>query len=135
MKIEKQVVSLELAKKLKELEVKQESLWWWIKSYDRGLNETMEWIVSEYDLSQWDGSHIEEQYSAFTVAELGEMLPNAIDINILRCMKTIRGEYICQYRANDVEGGKELCYTQADTEANARAKMVLYLVKEGKLKF
>ena len=133
MKIEKQVVSLELAKKLKELEVKQESLWWWIKSYDRGLNETMEWIVSEYDLSQWDGSHIEEQYSAFTCGELGEKLKEFFNPHSkyrLTCEVIFKEDY---WQIWDLDSSKIIDFS--DTEANARAKMVLYLVKEGLLKF
>jgi hypothetical protein len=67
MKLEQQVVSLELAKKLKELGVKQESLFYW----NRHKSE-ISWGLSQTNcskISHW------ETISAFTVAELGELLP------------------------------------------------------------
>lgn len=77
MKLEKQVVSLKLAKKLKKLGVKQESLFYWVYSNierkyvivskpDTGINHE--------DLGDWEY----EVYSAFTVAELWEKLPNYV---------------------------------------------------------
>ena len=74
MKLEKQAVNLELSKKLKELGVKQESLWWWVN-----------WNNGEYLGKQhphgplgWQlekNKHDDcECVSALTVAELGEML-------------------------------------------------------------
>ena len=81
MKLENQVVSLELAKKLKELGVKQESLFWWVKEYGYSIMDgantidTEEWGVVYADnlndtISKQKGEHI----SALTVAELGEMM-------------------------------------------------------------
>ena len=80
MKLESQVCSLELAKRLKELNCKQESLWWWYKNprtqYKIGLSH------SEYIFELLPHSLIAlaktsyKRYSAFTVAELGEMLPS-----------------------------------------------------------
>ena len=64
MKIEEQVVSLELAKKLKELGVKQASFVYWTESADGwGLRS----------LGELRGV-TDEIYSAFTVAELSEIL-------------------------------------------------------------
>lgn len=60
MKLENQVCSLELAKRLKELGVKQDSLWVWV---DRLNNSTV-------CLSQQVQKLI-PIYSAFTVSELG----------------------------------------------------------------
>jgi len=73
--LEKQVCSLDLAKRLKELGVKQESVWAWYETTDRDdkprLNRFDEHCtVCTLPQQQW-----EEKYSAFTVAELGEMLP------------------------------------------------------------
>lgn len=102
MEIEKQVCSLELAKKLKELGVKQESLFFW--KPDGG-----------WHLSQKLGQHV---ISAFTVAELGEILPN----------------YFVSGRINDnyqVEVPFEVPrkYREAKTEADARAKCLIYLIE------
>ena len=83
MKLEDQVCSLELAKKLKELGVKQESLfYWWFVRNDMGDD------VFVSDTKPVNGT---EYWSAFTVAELGEMLPKYIvhcgftcELNIIR---------------------------------------------------
>src|SRR5207253_7805322 len=62
MNNEEQVTSLELSKKLKELGVKQESLWYWWKSGHIFVEE------ERYAGKQW-----EKLASALTVAELGGM--------------------------------------------------------------
>ncbi len=61
--LESQVCSLESAKRLKELNCRQESLFWWYSPDDSG------WIG--YGGADDAGNRI----SAFTCAELGEMLP------------------------------------------------------------
>jgi hypothetical protein len=72
MKLEDQVVSLEYAKRLKELGVKQEGLFHWVENF-RGIelcgegNLNIEWSIHP--------SSNRGNWSAFTVAELGEMLP------------------------------------------------------------
>lgn len=71
MKLEEQVCSLELAKKLKELGIKQnKSHYCWNKqqygSYLLGNNPN------------YNSNIIDECVSAFTVAELGEILPNCV---------------------------------------------------------
>jgi hypothetical protein len=63
MKLEKQVCSLELAKKLKELGVEQDSLFKWERSCSNGLDG---WNVI-YSQAK------EQVFSAFTVVELLEM--------------------------------------------------------------
>lgn len=67
MELEKQVVSLELSKKLKELGVKQESIHYWAK--DRNGNVGVDISPFQTDFGS---------YSAFTVAELGSLLPARI---------------------------------------------------------
>lgn len=66
MKLESQVVSLGLAKKLKELDVKQDSFCYWL--HREMSSETKLVFQSNY--------YPKDCVSAFTVAELGEMLPN-----------------------------------------------------------
>jgi len=81
MNIENQIVSLELARKLKELGVKQESIFWWdiettsvMKSGLDGMPRFLE--TSKVDKRQRDYVRKPERtISGFTVAELGEMLP------------------------------------------------------------
>jgi hypothetical protein len=62
-------------------------------------------------------------YSAFTVAELGEMLPYECESG-----KTVegtvageKGRWVC------LHDGKDLHKEYAETEADARAKMVVYV--------
>ena len=82
MKLEQQVCSLDLAKRLKELEVNQESYFGWF--YNDGMGE---WELDQYqtDWPQDEPGHNDvHQYSAFTVAELGQMLPEAVDIGYFK---------------------------------------------------
>ena len=134
MKVEEQVCSLELAKKLKDLGVKQESLWYWVKiaEIDR------QWILMHTDKVHEGFIYV----SAFTVAELGEMLPNKIKLNFddmryecqLFYLNTEHGCY-CSYRADmDYERDLEIEACSGNTEANVRAKMRIWLVENGKVK-
>ena len=82
MEPEQQVTILETSKKLKKLGVKQESLFYWVsypKSLSR-LDDTHLLYRSEKNdkLKNKDGN---EWISAFTVAELVELLPDHIDVN------------------------------------------------------
>src|SRR6266700_8310943 len=67
MKLSDQVVNLELSKRLKELGARQDSLFYW----------TIGGIVSRLEAVPI----LDSNYSALTVAELGEMLPWEIYIN------------------------------------------------------
>lgn len=112
MKLEQQVVSLELAKRLKELGVKQESLFYW-----QGADKNGYIINFEKDLFEYDC----EKYSAFTVAELGKMLPE--DYLSYR----IDGDWRCSEFGDDH-------ITIEKKEADARAKMLIYLLENNLLK-
>ena len=119
MKLEHQVVSLELAKRLKELGVEQESLFWYSK-----LNGELK--VKFFDEDDYLDISEMEVYSAFTVAELGEMLP--VGYHTFAAGPRLEDRmYICYYtNAN----GDRFDYAQeADTEADARAKMLIYLLE------
>jgi hypothetical protein len=135
MKLEEQVVSLELSKKLKELGVPQESLWWWAKAHLVDVKKEDYFIVDKKYM-------LPVECSAFTVAELGEMLPKEIEINAW-LYELIYRKYQGKYQislvgftlVNKIYNGKDVGTHKtitADTEANARAKMVIYL-KENKL--
>ncbi len=82
MELENQVVSLDLAKRLKELKVKQESLFYWsTRTFEPGLTGpnpiTALILGTEINQSQYHKVTDEIIASAFTVAELGEILPVA----------------------------------------------------------
>ena len=128
--LEKQVVCKDLAEKLKKNGYKQEGLWWWVKFNDSNV---MLWM---------NASEPDEVFAvAPTVAELGNELPGRImvhsisvkEYSFLECRKWVdcsgKVVYCAQYSGASsyaIEPSE-----QADTEANARAKIWLYLKKEG----
>jgi len=127
MKLEDQCCSLELAKKLKELGVRQESLFWWHP-------EELGWTGPFYNDTL--SKHPYDGFSTFTVAELGEMLPlNVMPASHkkmtrgngywLECHKENGQWNVCYRTGRHVE----LCFKKADTEADARAKMLCYLLE------
>ncbi len=72
MTLEKQVSNLELSKRLKELRVKQESLFYWMPPY-----KNYGWRIQRCgeNIGGWNKFEPRKaDISAFTVAELGEML-------------------------------------------------------------
>lgn len=106
LELKDQVCSLELSMRLKELGVKQESLFDYIlfsewKIYFNGINKE---------------SYYRDRVSAYTVAELGELLP----LTIL-CEKHRSGVWRVQDNMSDVFSDI--------TESNARAKMLIYLIE------
>lgn len=74
MKLEKQVTSLELSKKLKELGVPQESLFHW-NLWHGQMDDFMYQIHYRKPVKRLDGVLSEDTCSAYTVAELLERLP------------------------------------------------------------
>ena len=136
-RLEKQVSSLELSKQLKELGVKQESLFYWQYFHDTDDDGRM----SEYKLYNIDNlySGKDDGYSAFTVAELGEMLPKFIWYKNLKeddkknyhlYIKKLVDCWLINYLWNEngrfISLGKEQV---SKTEADARAKMLIYLIE------
>ena len=137
MKLENQVVNLELSKKLKELGVKQESLFYWCERTVTGSKTYKEFFLQEKIYVEPYPNII----SAFTVAELGEMLPNTIRKNekdyFLNCyfspLSSDGGtDFEVSYESGD---DKTLAYISnepndmIESEANARAKMLIYLLE------
>lgn len=111
MQLENQVSSREPSMRLKELGVKQESLFYWTK-VSRASDE------QEFKLTL--GNQINrEMCSAFTVAELGEMLP--VDIRSYKSTNW-EGDWVCL----EIKG---LRMEIEKTEADARAKMIIHLIE------
>lgn len=143
MKLEEQVTSLELAKRLKELGVKQESIFYWEESTELAthLKEKviqLAWNDVAVTGRLWYGTEhpwqneIWNSYSAFTVAELGEMLPglvrNGDDENIfIESFKADNGKWTVKY-ASSKQGDLQVILPYS-TEANARARMLIYLLE------
>lgn len=141
MILEQQVCSLDLAKRLKELGVRQESLFWWGYQGDC----TMLRIDKESFPEKDNGGLV--PCSAFTVAELGEMLPNMTWMQKIRQFSTDEKEtWVIQYshknegnnvtaylNIGEVLGDAKKYYRKIGlrdgTETNARAHMLIYLIE------
>ena len=130
--LEQQVTTLAISKRLKELGVKQESLFYSDKHGDRALYRyTYEQIMPVY-------------ISAFTVAEIGEILPENIRANRGNKKKSIRGvdfEFYQQgkhsigYSHREYDSEEDLFDPiEITTEADARGKMLIYLLENNFIK-
>jgi len=108
------VCDLEYAQELERLGFKQKSLWWWAKANLVDAKKEDYFIVDNKYM-------LPAECSAPTVAELGERLPRGHRSYLDRDI------WVC-------ESGDGLYWERADTEANARAKMLIYLKKNGLLK-
>jgi len=132
MKLEDQVCNLELAQKLKELGVKQESYYFWAERVS-GTGHPSDPSIHTVEFNLMTGHPygvFPERYSAFTVAELGEMLPVDTTMEISFNHNTKTRKYIVSL-PTDVgwEGSPTYDNFEADTEANARAEMLVYLIE------
>lgn len=150
MQMTQQVCSLELAKKLKELGVKQESLFYHFIGAVTGNHDLRMGWDSKGDINFTNS----QTYSAFTVAELGELLPRYIaDADqplsgvkgkqyplIIECLaddyssdNKINGWRI-RYGDTKVKFESEYKLNSAGiyyigNEADARAKMLIHLIE------
>ena len=131
MPLETQVCSRELAQRLAEVGARPGSVFWWVErklTYTGGL------------ASQ---AQLRGGISAFTVAELGEMLPNEINIpskngkprsynHWLRFgrYRVSGNAFWCAYPGGTARTNLE---ERANTEADARAKMLIYLLENNLL--
>ncbi len=140
---------------MKELGVKQSSLFWWIgkKNVDIAAFGIM-YLHEFHDLEE-DTLDQYDYYSAFTVAELGEMLPNTVQtINgepfdnyriLIQKFYTVdeklnkTNNFIINYECDSTEATGQNAWLRRkltnnifdSNEANARAKMLVYLIENG----
>lgn len=132
MNLSDQVISLELSKKLKELGVRQESLFIhleqpWIVQGDLILVTRVFIRINDFTTFIDDSM---KTFSAFTVGELGDMLPSTINIQGDRLYLSMDCEKHPYYSPMNL--ATELYAENVnddDTEANARAKMLIYLIE------
>ena len=119
MNLEDQVCSLELAKKLKELSVKQKSYFSWVNDKDYSWQVWNPTFASEYETDSTT-----EWLAAFTVSELGEMLPPYF------CTVDAERKYkwSCEKWSRGIIDA-EVPTQYANTEADARAKTLIYLIE------
>lgn len=148
MKLEEQVCSLELAKCLKELGVKQESYFSWEVA---DINNIIYPRLSfSHTAPERSGNNL---ISAFTAAELGELLPNRVTtpvgqpyiepfnsftlfINKFYCVDengTLANKYIINYECDTTDNSffrSKLRTNTYDTNlANAMTKLLIYLLE------
>lgn len=114
MKLEEQVTSLELSKKLKSLGVKQDGHFSWTPSGLKRKNEG-------------HGYNRLTIPDAFTVAELGEMLPSEVEGRRLWSTKKWKSVFWSTTES------RALSFDDI-SEANSRAKMLIYLIEKGIIK-
>jgi hypothetical protein len=139
MELEKQVCSLELAKRLKELGVEQSALF----RHDTRLRK----ITWSGDIQAAPVDFGDRYIAAFTVAELGEMLPQVVQakgrhdsrerLYYITPSAGGNGLRFIDYVAYENGAGTMLYaypYLEGDTEADARAKMLIYLLEKGLVK-
>ncbi len=133
MKLEDQVCSLELAKKLKELGVKQGSAFWWLEYHDGWKLQTTEMNAPKGN-PHW--------LPAFAVAELGEMLPWQLIVGAHRYELDLfkNGEVPAHWSVGYTTKDEEIYsvlgmnYQFSETEADARANMLIYLLENSLVK-
>jgi hypothetical protein len=119
MKIEDQVCSIELSKKLKKIGIPQESL---LYHYDEPYEDgTSDWVITDWSDYETTYDTKGETYSAFSVAELGQLIPRSFHSG-----NSEGNDWICHfYQLNP----SKVHASWANSEANARAKMIIYLVE------
>ena len=122
MELSEQVVSLELAKKLKELGVEQKSLFYWYKF----LSGEEFQIQNRIDIKN---SLVikEETYSAFTVAELGEILWDVFEKTDWKLLYKAYGE-VFDFKGTSWIG--DLGIVNLIRNPNMSAKMLIYLLEK-----
>lgn len=124
LKLEDQCCSLESAKRLKELGCPQESLFYWRKYQnwliDLGTNCPGEW--------GWTDEEVDET-SAYTTAELGELLPMEISDGTYDSGRISGANdwWFCGY--GDAKRKAVNVFQTATTEAESKAKMLIYLLE------
>lgn len=148
MKLEHQVISLKIAQRLKELGVKQESLFMWSKSKITkkdwewellvGLNKNDGTFSIPSDSIKIRKSSLHSAISAFTTAELGEMLPERIKKNsddtissdyYLSISKDENLVWTVDYKNYSYGEVMDFFGENSSTEADARGLMLIYLLE------
>ena len=124
MELQKQVASLELSKRLKELGVKQESKFVWARYADETSMRWRDWKVATLDQEYFDEEYYDDDrwgrpISAFTDSELDKKLPPRI-----QCYPD--GDMECCLDGENIQDGYAVFER---TKANSRAKMLIYLIE------
>ena len=166
MKIKDQVANFELSKKLFELGFKSSHIFSW-KEFcnDDYFGKKITFKTIYFKPEDWrygkivyledgdghyfsDDEYIINEYPAYTVAELGELLPREIEHNkndwsrayyitfsYLSPIEDRFSEPSVWYEDNDLYGEDMILHgSGGDTEADARAQMLIWLIENDKIK-
>ena len=137
MRTKDQVCTFEQANKLKKLGIKQESLFYHF------LSEENDIAIVSCDIVEF--IKVGTLFSAFTVSELGEMLPNILPdeysdygkvlMQIFPDGKTQK-EYATEYVSinGELDYGATIFSEEGRTEAESRAAMLIFLLEKGIVK-
>lgn len=133
MNLEQQVISLELSRRLNELGIKQESLFYWYGYSEKDKSAS---------ICYTKGKIIDNDcYSAFTASELLDLLPTDVCVTDengsswhyqLWVIKTRHGYVVTYYSSDD--NSTEEWQEENDTLANCLAKMLIKVTENGFLK-
>ena len=113
-------MQFEVSKRLKELGVKHKSYFRWQVWHDPNTGKKRKELVME------GGYTFGGIYPAFSGAELGEMLPSGMS----ESYKLVRGGWMVSSHPY----GKSKKTQEGNTEADARAKMLIYLLENKLIK-
>lgn len=151
MNLQEQVCSLELAKRLSELGVKQRSLFFWIGK-ESLKKDMMVFGIAYLARTFKEQDKFKEIYSAFTVAEMLSLLPSRLDIKqnepfnhfrlrIEKCLlapdAVFKENYLINYYCDTTEGGGENAWFvrklsnnnfYSENLSDAAAMLLIYLV-------
>lgn len=134
--IEKQVTSLELSKRLKELGVEQESLFYWSED-EHGLPSG--WQIYHHNenlgVEEWF-SKDERCISAFTASELLDLLPQTITIKKLTYQIFISAGldkqfFVVYADEKDYHDNFEAPIIMRHNLCETLARMLIYLLEQG----
>jgi len=126
-------MKLELAKKMVEVGFKQTSDFYWVVEKGNTYKELSS------NLFRVLNDHLEAIYPNYTVEQLGVMLPESLDLVSnpkgkswldISKITNFKGEVVWTVGYGNMKGAIFLFET-ANTEADARAKMLIYLKGNG----
>lgn len=130
MKLQDRVCTLKQAERLKELGTTQDAIWFWAFPLNERMISTRKGIIHNTTcddiLRDNDGDEFDHAVAAaFTVAELGVMLPNGYDTMRITSKDSHK---VPVWQGYD-DDGNYFIMTPYKTEAECRAAMIIYMLE------